>query len=76
MSDPILPPEQRTAPDIEGVDDQADPKRWLALCIIGLAQLMIILDASIVNIALPSAQKDLGISDADRQCVVTAYTLA
>ena len=37
---------------------------------------MIILDASIVNIALPSAQKDLGISDADRQWVVTAYTLA
>ena len=37
---------------------------------------MIVLDASIVNIALPSAQEDLGISDADRQWVVTAYTLA
>ncbi len=53
-----------------------DPKRWLALGIIAVAQLMIILDASIVNIALPSAQQDLGISDADRQWVVTAYTLA
>lgn len=53
-----------------------DPKRWLALGVIAIAQLMIILDASIVNIALPSAQKDLGISDADRQWVVTAYTLA
>jgi EmrB/QacA subfamily drug resistance transporter len=53
-----------------------DPKRWLALGVIAVAQLMIVLDASIVNIALPSAQEDLGISDADRQWVVTAYTLA
>jgi EmrB/QacA subfamily drug resistance transporter len=53
-----------------------DSKRWLALCVIGLAQLMVILDASIVNIALPSAQRELGITDADRQWVVTAYTLA
>jgi EmrB/QacA subfamily drug resistance transporter len=53
-----------------------DPKRWLALAVIGVTQLMIVLDASIVNIALPSAQRDLGISDADRQWVVTAYTLA
>ncbi|MDR7086954.1 EmrB/QacA subfamily drug resistance transporter [Aeromicrobium panaciterrae] len=52
-----------------------DPKRWLALFVIIIAQLMIVLDASIVNIALPSAQEDLGISDADRQWVVTAYTL-
>ena len=53
-----------------------DPRRWLALGVIAIAQLMIMLDASIVNIALPSAQQDLGISDADRQWVVTAYTLA
>ena len=75
MSDPILPPRQRVAPDTV-VRDAPDPRRWLALCIIGLAQLMIILDASIVNIALPRAQADLGISDADRQWVITAYTLA
>src|SRR3954454_13666164 len=56
--------------------DSADPKRWRALAVIAVAQLMIVLDASIVNIALPSAQKDLGISTADRQWVVTAYTLA
>ena len=55
---------------------EPDPKRWLALGVIAVAQLMIVLDASIVNIALPSAQRDLGISDADRQWVVTAYTLA
>ena len=55
---------------------EADPRRWLALGVIAVAQLMIILDASIVNIALPSAQQDLNISTADRQWVVTAYTLA
>jgi EmrB/QacA subfamily drug resistance transporter len=41
-----------------------------------MAQLMVVLDMTIVNIALPSAQRDLGISDADRQWVITAYTLA
>jgi len=46
------------------------------LAVLAAAQLMIVLDASIVNIALPSAQADLGISNADRQWVVTAYTLA
>ena len=53
-----------------------DPRRWLALTVLAAAQLMIILDASIVNIALPSAQADLDISNADRQWMVTAYTLA
>src|SRR5512144_406083 len=53
-----------------------DPRRWWALAVLAAAQLMIVLDASIVNIALPSAQQDLGISNADRQWVVTAYTLA
>ncbi|HYN75052.1 MAG TPA: MFS transporter [Candidatus Limnocylindria bacterium] len=56
--------------------DAPDPRRWLALGVIAIAQLMIILDASIVNIALPSAQADLGISDASRQWVITAYTIA
>jgi EmrB/QacA subfamily drug resistance transporter len=53
-----------------------DPRRWLALGVIAIAQLMVVLDASIVNIALPSAQKSLHISDANRQWVVTAYALA
>jgi EmrB/QacA subfamily drug resistance transporter len=53
-----------------------DPKRWKALVFIALAQLMVVLDATIVNIALPSAQQDLGISDANRQWVITAYALA
>ena len=53
-----------------------NPKRWLALGIIAVSQLMIVLDASIVNIALPSAQHALHISTANRQWVITAYTLA
>ncbi|MET9956960.1 MFS transporter [Streptomyces sp. NPDC006339] len=55
---------------------QADPSRWRALLFIALAQLMVVLDATIVNIALPSAQQDLGISDGNRQWVITAYALA
>jgi EmrB/QacA subfamily drug resistance transporter len=50
-------------------------RRWLALAVIGVAQLMIILDAAIVNIALPHAQVALHISDANRQWALTAYTL-
>ncbi|NLU68797.1 MFS transporter [Streptomyces sp. HNM0574] len=53
-----------------------DPHRWWALVVIGLAQLMVVLDATIVNVALPSAQRDLEMSDANRQWVITAYTLA
>ena len=51
-------------------------RRWLILAVIGIAQLMVVLDVTIVNIALPSAQNDLGFSDDDRQWVVTAYALA
>ena len=46
------------------------------LLIVGLAQLMVVLDATVVNIALPSAQADLGFSNGDRQWIVTAYSLA
>ncbi|MFF2654524.1 MFS transporter [Streptomyces sp. NPDC058045] len=53
-----------------------DPHRWWGLVIIALAQLMVVLDATIVNIALPSAQHALHMSDANRQWVITAYTLA
>jgi EmrB/QacA subfamily drug resistance transporter len=70
MSEPVRPvhdPSTTTEPD---------PGRWWALVVLAAAQLMIILDASIVNIALPSAQADLDISNADRQWMVTAYTLA
>ncbi|WP_327134321.1 MFS transporter [Streptomyces sp. NBC_01343] len=52
-----------------------DPRRWWILGVIGLAQLMVVLDATIVNIALPSAQAGLGFSDNQRQWVVTAYAI-
>jgi EmrB/QacA subfamily drug resistance transporter len=51
-------------------------RRWLILAVLGLAQLMVVLDATIVNIALPSAQKALHFSNDERQWVVTAYALA
>src|SRR5690242_13422291 len=54
----------------------AADRRWWVLGVVGLAQLMVVLDATIVNIALPSAQQELGFSNADRQWVVTAYSLA
>jgi EmrB/QacA subfamily drug resistance transporter len=51
-------------------------RRWLILGVIGLAQLMVVLDITVMNIALPSAQRTLDFTTADRQWVVTAYTLA
>ena len=57
-------------------DAQPDPRRWLILVVIGLAQLMVVLDVTVMNLALPSAQKALGFSDADRQWIVTAYALS
>ncbi|MFF1921249.1 MFS transporter [Streptomyces sp. NPDC058221] len=51
-------------------------RRWSGLFVVASAQLVAILDETIVNIALPSAQKSLRMADADRQWVITAYTLA
>jgi EmrB/QacA subfamily drug resistance transporter len=53
-----------------------EPNRWAVLALLGVAQLMVVLDATIVNIALPSAQQSLGFSTQSRQWVVTAYALA
>jgi EmrB/QacA subfamily drug resistance transporter len=50
--------------------------RWWVLGVVGLAQLMVVLDATIVNIALPSAQNALHFSNGNRQWIVTAYALA
>ena len=59
-------------------DRQAEPadRRWLVLAVVAVAQLMVVLDATIVNIALPSAQQALGFANSDRQWVVTAYALS
>jgi len=53
-----------------------DRRRWLILGVIGLAQLMVVLDLTVMNVALPSAQRALHFTTVDRQWVVTAYTLA
>ncbi len=57
-------------------DDQTHARRWWILAVLALAQVMVVLDSTIVNIALPTAQTDLGFSNADRQWVVTGYALA
>ena len=56
--------------------DGLDPTRWRTLLVVAISQLMIVLDSSIMNIAIPSAKVELGISDANQQWVITAYTLA
>src|SRR5579862_6547807 len=71
-------------PTVVAVSQQAGPsgkaagpsRRWWILGVVGLAQLMVVLDATIMTIALPSAQRELVFSNADRQWVVTAYSLA
>jgi len=54
----------------------APSHRWWTLTTVALAQLMVVLDSTVVNIALPSAQADLGFSNGERQWIVTAYSLA
>jgi EmrB/QacA subfamily drug resistance transporter len=63
-------PEPHSGP---GAAASPDPRRWWLLAILSIAQLIVILDVTIVNIALPSAQEALGISDGDRQWMITAY---
>src|SRR5690348_1725997 len=62
--------------DATSINSVWDRRRWLTLGVIGIAQLMIVLDVTVMNIALPSAQRALGFTTVDRQWVVTAYTLA
>src|SRR6266566_3310605 len=52
-----------------------DPRRWQALAVLGIAYLMVVLDVSIVNVALPSIQKDLNFSPENLQWVISAYGL-
>jgi EmrB/QacA subfamily drug resistance transporter len=56
--------------------EESPSHRWWALAVIAIAQLMVVLDGTVITIALPSAQRDLHISNADRQWTITAYTLA
>ena len=59
----------------QGADTTASKSRWLALYVLCLGDLMIVLDQSIVNVALPSIRTDLGFSQASLAWVVNAYLL-
>ncbi len=86
IDDPPRDPATESTPADPGLPNQVageilppevpDPRRFKALFVLALAQLMIVLDASIVNLAIPRAQEDLGIDAANVQWIVTAYTLA
>jgi EmrB/QacA subfamily drug resistance transporter len=69
----ITTSDTRVTPDIS---PDSGNRRWLALAVIAVSQLLIVLDATITTIALPTAQKALHISDANRQWVITTYALA
>src|ERR1700677_4428738 len=78
MAQPTASPGSRSSGSREMQDRSSAPadRRWLILVVVAVAQLMVVLDATIVNIALPSAQHALGFANSDRQWVVTAYALA
>src|SRR5262249_45190431 len=73
MSEMSVPVPAGTTAGAAGAPDR---RRWLILAVIGIAQLMVVLDMTVMNIALPSAQQDLGFNNVDRQWVVTAYSLS
>lgn len=73
MTTPPSGPTAQAVPDVDPV--RAPANRWLVLAIVALAQLTVVLDGTIVNIALPQAQLELGMSDGDRSWVVTLYAL-
>jgi EmrB/QacA subfamily drug resistance transporter len=73
MAQPVASPGPRDTHDHPTAP--AD-RRWMILVVVAIAQLMVVLDSTIVNIALPSAQHALGFANSDRQWVVTAYALA
>jgi EmrB/QacA subfamily drug resistance transporter len=75
-SAPNLSKEDTAEDELRSGAPPVNPKRWLALAFIALAQLMVIIDVTIVNIALPSAAKSFDVSDSGKQWVLTAYTLA
>src|SRR5712672_114213 len=73
MAQPVASPGPR---DTQDHPTAPADRRWLVLAVVSVAQLMVVLDSTIVNIALPSAQQALGFPNGDRQWVVTAYALA
>src|SRR5450432_3661270 len=73
MAQPVASPGPR---DTQDHPTAPADRRWLVLIVVAIAQLMVVLDSTIVNIALPSAQRALAFPNSDRQWVVTAYSLA
>src|ERR1700744_2157829 len=73
MAQPSASPGSR---ETQGRPAPPADRRWMVLVVVAIAQLMVVLDATIVNIALPSAQHSLGFANSDRQWVVTAYALS
>lgn len=71
MSQPTSTPQSATT-----IPTRAHSRRWWTLSVVALAQLMVVLDSTVVNIALPTAQAELGFTDGERQWVITAYSLA
>lgn len=69
-------PQTSSPPSSAPATPAASSRRWWTLSIVALAQLMVVLDSTVVNIALPAAQADLGFSNGERQWIVTAYSLA
>lgn len=69
-------PERASQTPTVSLAQKAHLNRWWILAVVAMAQLMVVLDATVVNVALPSAQKALGFSNADRQWIVTGYALA
>ncbi len=76
MSEASVPLAGESGGTQHGAGAVPDSRRWLVLVVIGLAQLMVVLDMTVMNLALPSAQRDLGFSNVDRQWIVTAYSLS
>ena len=66
----------KTIAEQKAAQARAGSHRWIVLVVVSIAQLMVVLDATVVNIALPSAQADLGFDNSQRQWIVTAYALA
>src|ERR687892_1486234 len=59
----------------EPIDADSDRKPWTTLVLLGLAQFMVTLDITVVNVALPSIAQDLNFAQGDLQWVITAYVL-
>jgi EmrB/QacA subfamily drug resistance transporter len=76
VASPVASPDPSGARAAEDRPAAPVDRRWLVLVVVAIAQLMVVLDSTIVNIALPSAQHALGFPNSDRQWVVTAYSLA